>query len=82
MPTIATLAAEIIADTTGLVAGCREAEGTLQQTASRMEGLGKTLSVGLTTPIVGLGLAAIQAATHFATAMRQVQASTRPAAWR
>ena len=42
--------------------------------ADRMEGIGRTLSLGVTTPLVGLGAAAVRTATQFDSLMRGLAA--------
>lgn len=47
----------------------------LQQIGDRMSGLGKTLSIGVTAPLVAFGATAVQAANESSAALAQVNAA-------
>ena len=74
MTTIATLAVKVIADAKEFISAMDAAERKtqtwstnvskkLQDVGSSMTSLGKNMTVGLTLPIVGMGVAAIKAAS-------------------
>lgn len=74
MSTIATLAVKLIGDITGYTKSMTDAEKQAQQTAQNINknlkkvggeisGLGRNMTAGLTLPIVGAGLAAVNAAS-------------------
>ena len=58
-------------DTTGLDKGLQGVQGKLNNAASKMTGIGKSMSMKVTAPIVAAGIAAFKFAGDFDQAMRQ-----------
>ena len=64
MATIATLAVNLIGNVSGLKSALGEAQGAIRATADKMSSMGKTMSVSVTAPLVGFGLAALKGAAE------------------
>ena len=69
---IAKLFARIGADTTGLAGGLKASEGMMMATATKMNAIGKGLTMGLTLPIIAVGGVALKMASDFDQSMRNV----------
>ncbi len=62
---VASLFAAIGADLSGLGRGLKEAQGKLKKAGQSIAGLGTKLTMGVTLPIVGIGVAAVKMAGDF-----------------
>lgn len=72
MSTIATLVVKLVADTTGLQSGVTEAQnrlkgigGTVEQIGNKVSGVGQTMTMGITAPLIGAGVAMTKVAGDF-----------------
>lgn len=70
------LVARLRLDTSGVGTGLSGLNGSLSQVGTQATNAGKRLSLGLTTPIVGIGIAATNLAAGFDKTMRQVAIAT------
>lgn len=74
---IASLYAKIGADLSELYAGLNETRGRLAVAGEQMTSLGHTLTLGLTLPIIGIGVAAVKSASDLDTQMRNIQSISK-----
>ena len=77
MAEIASLFARIGADISGLTTGLASAKSMLTSAGSQMQSIGTGLTMGLTLPLAGVGIAAGKAATDLDTAMRNIQSISK-----
>jgi len=70
---VASLFARVGADITGLTAGLAGARNALTGAGQSMQSAGMALTMGLTLPLVGLGVAAAKAASDLDTQMHNIQ---------
>lgn len=73
MGTIANLMVKLGLDSADFAAGMSKAAGQMQQAGQKMSGMGKSLTAGVTLPIVGIGIAALQSAGDFEQTMNVMQ---------
>ncbi|RIK41600.1 MAG: phage tail tape measure protein [Chloroflexi bacterium] len=72
MATIATLAVNITGNVASLKGALSEAQGAVRATGKSMQDFGKTLSLGVTAPLVAAGGLAVKAATDLNASMANV----------
>jgi len=84
MATAATIAAKLILDATqfmGALTKAGAAAGTfsskMQTIGGNLSGAGRAMTMGLTLPLIGIGIAATNASTVFDTQMRNIQSISR-----
>lgn len=79
MSTIANLMVKLGLNSTEFANGLSKATGQLQQAGQKMSGLGKSMTAGVTLPLVGVGIAALKSAADFEQSlniMQQVSGAT------
>ena len=74
---IASLFARIGADVSGLATGLTGAKNMLTSTGQQMRNIGMGLTMGLTVPLAGVGIASGKAATDLDAAMRNIQSISK-----
>lgn len=74
---IARLFATIGADVTGLTKGLATADSKLNQAAGKMKSVGKTLTMGVTAPILGAAAAAVKLGVDLDREMRNIQSVSK-----
>lgn len=70
------LVARLRLDTSGVASGLNSVSGSLSSVGSKATSAGRNLSVGVTAPLVGIGIAATNLAAGFDKTMRQVAIAT------
>ncbi len=73
MATVGVVKAIITADTTQLKKGMTDAQRQTDQLAKNMTKVGKSLTMKVTMPLVGLGVAASKMASDFEFSMTQIE---------
>jgi len=71
------LFASLTLDTSGFTSAMDSVREQARRTGKKISGIGKTMTLSATTPILGLGTAAVVTATKFDDSMRKVQAITQ-----
>ena len=77
MAKLGDLIVRVGADTRGLNKSLGDVKKTMRQTTGNLTQMGKSLSMSLTAPILGLGALAVKAATDFEFSMAKVQAVSK-----
>lgn len=73
MSTIANLAVQLTLDSSGFQRGISSALSSAQSLTDKLAGLGRTMTVGVTTPLIGAGAAALKFATDLNAGMANTQ---------
>lgn len=73
MATLATLIVKLLGDTTDFQAAMDKAGKTVSETGKKMTAVGKGLTMGVTLPLVGLGVVAVNAASNLDESMNKVK---------
>lgn len=73
MSTIANLAVQLTLDSSGFQRGISSALSSAQSLADKLSGLGRTMTGGVTTPLIGAGAAALKFATDLNAGMANTQ---------
>jgi len=74
MSTLGEVVVKLTADIGGITKNLEKVQSSLQDLGSKMTSVGKTLTAGVTTPILGLGTAAILTVSKFDDSMSKVSA--------
>ena len=76
MANVGDLVVKLRADSKQLDSSLDDAESRLKRTGGKMKGIGKAMTMGVTAPIVGIGLNAIMTGANFEKGMNRVKALT------